>query len=631
MSLAVNVSVEATQEYQVQEITYEGQEIYCQPLTLSENLTKLAHKIDFRKVDNETQEFPQTSESHEEENKELVPFQASLWPWDSVRNKLRAMLTEVSVLVDVLNIAKEKHYMVIDPVSQDVPEPKPVVALLQKKKALADAASILISGAERLRASHCETARNGAISDFHLELLHMRQTWRLKKASNTILGDLSYRSGGSRYWQSGTFEVSKSEVVDNSNILAANASVTPRNILKVTLPNELEGVSYIQVAIQNDTETISSGEMTIPLTPGNLTQADAYWQPKLEAAQNVLFCKELFAQLAREAVQCQPSIPNLVVGNQIITSLFPGVQLSIGLCHSTKQDRVKSNINVNPNEHKPVLEHSLHQLLRELHYNSIHHPMPHPTTSTLGISKRRRLAGPEASDRHTIIDSVKSETLLEQIIKQTQHVFLRLRTMYMIDTFACEIKDPLIVAHWVCLNSPTQSSVKINIMTHGYETICRTPLVIHVEEKSLKAICRDGRTMALSYEAQELRYLLMCQVSQHQVNAAQALAKLMGWKVLSTCNHIGIGSVEPIGNASSVLMASPTGDRVIAVRCGPRTGVHVSVSYSPQQQDFYPSTLVRDRKWQNLAGSFREVSWEKMEGRNFLNKLEHLMASLTPC
>lgn len=45
--------------------------------------------------------------------------------------------------------------------------------------------------------------------------------------------------------------------------------------------------------------------------------------------------------------------------------------------------------------------------------------------------------------------------------------------MYMIDTFACEIKDPLIVAHWACLNSPTLSSVKINIMTHGYETICR--------------------------------------------------------------------------------------------------------------------------------------------------------------
>ena len=29
----------------------------------------------------------------------------------------------------------------------------------------------------------------------------------------------------------------------------------------------------------------------------------AYWQNKLESAQNVLFCKELFAQLAKEAVQ----------------------------------------------------------------------------------------------------------------------------------------------------------------------------------------------------------------------------------------------------------------------------------------------------------------------------------------
>ncbi|GFT03336.1 mediator of RNA polymerase II transcription subunit 17 [Nephila pilipes] len=99
--------------------------------------------------------------------------------------------------------------------------------------------------------------------------------------------------------------------------------------------------------------------------------------------------------------------------------------------------------------------------------------MPHPTTSALGISKRRRLAGPEASDIETIRRSIEYETLLEQIIKQTRHVVLRLRTMMIIDTFACEIKDPLIVAHWLCLSSPTLSSVKINIMTLGYETMCR--------------------------------------------------------------------------------------------------------------------------------------------------------------
>lgn len=44
------------------------------------------------------------------------------------------MFTEVSVLVDVLNITKEKRYLAIDPVSCDPPEPRPLVVLLQKKK-----------------------------------------------------------------------------------------------------------------------------------------------------------------------------------------------------------------------------------------------------------------------------------------------------------------------------------------------------------------------------------------------------------------------------------------------------------------------------------------------------------------
>lgn len=45
---------------------------------------------------------------------------------------------------------------------------------------------------------------------------------------------------------------------------------------------------------------------------------------KLETAQNVLFCKEIFAQLSREAVQIKAQIPHIVVKNQIISQLFPG-------------------------------------------------------------------------------------------------------------------------------------------------------------------------------------------------------------------------------------------------------------------------------------------------------------------
>lgn len=68
--------------------------------------------------------------------------------------------------------------------------------------------------------------------------------------------------------------------------------------------------------------------------------------------------------------------------------------------------------------------------------------------------------------------------------------------------------------------------------------------------------------------------------------------------------------------------------RVIAVKCGPQTGTQVSIQSAPRK-DFYPGQLVRDMRWENLGGNFKEVRWDKMEGRNFLNKMELLMASLT--
>lgn len=264
-------------------------------------------------------------------------------------------------------------------------------------------------------------------------------------------------------------------------------------------------------------ETLASTDLTIPVSASTFSSWESIWQQKLENAHNVLFCKELFAQLAREAVQVQLPIPTLVMNNQIVATLFPGVQLSIGLCHTSAQNKKtpksKEPLPVTRKEHhKPVLEHSLHQLLREVHYNSLHHPMPHPTTATLGLSRKRYLAGPEAHDKQTLVASCPTETILEQIIAQSQHTVLRNRTLHMIDTLAREVQDPLIIAHWMCLSSPTISSVRINIVSYGYESLSRAPMVVHVKTNSLKAILRDGRVLNLSYEAQELRHLILTQV-----------------------------------------------------------------------------------------------------------------------
>ncbi|XP_039285786.1 mediator of RNA polymerase II transcription subunit 17 isoform X1 [Nilaparvata lugens] len=646
MAYSVNISVEAPIENQIQEISYDGQEIYQSPLSMSENLAKLAQKIDFNKsVCDDKKEVEADKSDDEAASKDSSSFQSSLWPWDSVRNKLRSALTEVCVLADVLQIAKEKRYMVLDPVPQEPPETKPITQVYARKKALVGAAAVLLNGAERLRTCQNEAARNRSVPDFHIELLRLRKNWRLKKVSNTIIGDLSYRTAGSKYAQTGMFEVSKAEEEEPSSPPASPCPTSPpqppppprpASALRVTVPSELQGVAYIQVICKKDQEDLCSANLH--LLGGPVPPPDVHWQQRLEAAQNVLFCKELFNQLANEAVQLHAPVPHMVIGNQIMATVLPGIQLIIGLYHSTGNEKKAGGEGAGggegggpppKSEHDHVLEHSLHQLLREVHHRNTHHPFPHPSSGPLGPSKRRCLAGPTAADRYQLIEMTKSQTLLEQIIEQTQHFFMRLRAEYVLDTIAKEVKDPLIVSHWNALNSPTQSCVKINIITHGYDTLCRTSLVVHVGQKSLKCVCRDGRVMHMSYEPQELRDLIFCQIYQHQITAVQSLAKCMGWTYLANSSHLGIGAVEQLGNASSCILASPIGDRMIAVRCEPAGGVQVSIAHSPRK-DFFSGQLVKERKWENLGGApFKEVRWDKMEGKNFLNKMELLMASLT--
>ena len=278
--------------------------------------------------------------------------------------------------------------------------------------------------------------------------------------------------------------------------------------------------------------------------------------------------------------------------------------------------------------HDGVLEHSLHQLLHKCFQSQFNTPLPHPVYAPMGVSKKRRVAGPEGIDREQIVQTTKNVTLLEQIIKQAQHAFLRLRTMYVIDQLSTELKDPLIVSHWNVFSSSTQSCVRINIVTQGFDSVIRTTLVIHVYEKTLKCVCRDGKVMTMSFEPQELRNLILCQISQHHMAAIQAFTRYMGWTVISSESNLGVGPAEPLGNASAVMLVSAKGDKVLAVRAGPNSGLSVSVASCPRN-DFYPSGIVNERRWEHLGGSWQEVKLDRMEGRNFLTKIELLMAALT--
>ena len=110
------------------------------------------------------------------------------------------------------------------------------------------AANILLTGAERLKISQTDPTRAKSNQDFHLELLRLRQSWRLKKVGSAILGDLSYKSAGSRFNYNPFFEVTKAE--DGAITSEVVEGQTKPTMIKVTIPSELEGAAYIQVTIQ---------------------------------------------------------------------------------------------------------------------------------------------------------------------------------------------------------------------------------------------------------------------------------------------------------------------------------------------------------------------------------------------
>nr|XP_026251910.1 mediator of RNA polymerase II transcription subunit 17 [Urocitellus parryii] len=576
---AVRISIESACEKQVQEVGLDGTETYLQPLSMSQNLARLAQRIDFSQgsgseeeeaagAEGEAQDWAGAGSSADQDDEEgLVKFQPSLWPWDSVRNNLRSALTEMCVLYDVLSIVKDKKFMTLDPVSQDALPPKQnpqTLQLISKKKSLAGAAQILLKGAERLTKSVTENQENKLQRDFNSELLRLRQHWKLRKVGDKILGDLSYRSA--------------------------------------------------------ETSCLSGSP---------------HWQTKLEAAQNVLLCKEIFAQLSREAVQIKSQIPHIVVKNQIISQPFPSLQLSISLCHSSndKKSQKSATEKQSPEDHLYVLEHNLHLLIREFHKQTLSSiMMPHPASAPFG-HKRMRLSGPQAFDKNEINSLQSSEGLLEKIIKQAKHIFLRSRTAATIDSLASRIEDPQIQAHWSNINDVYESSVKVLITSQGYEQICKSiQLQLNIGVDQIRVVHRDGRVITLSHQEQELQDFLLSQMSQHQVHAVQQLAKVMGWQVLSFSNHVGLGPIESIGNASAITVASPSGDYAISVRNGPESGSKIMVQFPRNQcKDIPKSDVLQDGKWSHLRGPFKEVQWNKMEGRNFVYKMELLMSALSPC
>lgn len=273
------------------------------------------------------------------------------------------------------------------------------------------------------------------------------------------------------------------------------------------------------------------------------------------------------------------------------------------------------------------LEYSLHSLLRKQHLKTHSLPTPHPVTAhpMQGGSKRLRLAGASALTTVEVAPNLQSESLLETVLKISRHKVLQKRAVEVIDGLKSRLNDPCITCHWSSVGSDTNTSATLHITSPEVGHLARSSFQVHVGVGEIRVVSADGASVHLPTHPQDLEDFILSQVCNHRLTVANSLAQSLGWHVIHCSRHVGTGAKERQGHVGGLMIKSPNGNKVVAVRTGPASGVSVLVR-RPQLPNGVAPELLGDMNWKSLGGHFMEVHWSKMPGRTFVQRIFLLLA-----
>nr|CAB3263729.1 mediator of RNA polymerase II transcription subunit 17-like [Phallusia mammillata] len=656
----IKISLQSLSDTKIQEIAYDGRETFIQPLSMSESLTDLANRIDFlaENEDEETQTDDATSTSVDE-----AQYQAKQWPWENIRTQIQRSVIEMNVLTDVLSIAQNKptnvpketaessdsnRYMMYDFASKEAEPSKQSLQMITKKRCLGAASKILLSGADRLNKAKSESSFQNT---YHSELLKLRQRWRVRRVGEKILGELSFRTAGSDYWHMGSFEVIKKSDEDSDTLDDYEQNLTkltpnvPKSPIKVVVSSDLRGFSSLSVQIMDLSKDEAIKSCTLSLSDienSAMSSAnDPLWHRVLCNAQNVLFCRELFARLSKEAVQQKTlgtASPIVVIGDTITTNIFPKIQLRVQLLfsktHPTKRNPRQASIF--------SIQNALMHLLLRYFSKRLHISPPHPTTAALGLTTQMRHAAVHHNSLNQLAATAKKTTLsfVDVLITMSKHYEVRQRVCDTIKVLSNEFSDPDVLAHWSLASSKTESSARLTIANSGFESCYRSAVQVIVKPDCIKILQRDARSLTLSVDPTDLHNYFVSLVASHQLMTVQVLSRTLGWTMLHVSPHSSLGLTPDIKNRGSVLISSNNGAVSVAIACNEMIGgpiqytTHVQYTKAHDRSQLEgtmyddPDFSLESEKYLPLGGVWMKVNWPQLHGRHFIQKMETLLTSL---
>lgn len=609
---SLKISVERLLEQEVDEINRAGEEKYIKQFNLSEELTYLAGKIDFYEGiqgHHETEDIEeQTEDIKSDEKKEKEDSKHEEWHWSSVHSKLRIALSEVCVMLDVLQTLSKKRYLILDPIEQTVEPDKQTVQMLQKRKILAKVGNTIAKGASGLGIKTADKPETIVIDgseerDYYTQLMELRQFWRVKKSGSQITGDLSYRTSGSKYWHPGVFEVKPHGGVDSDDEKSLGINISP----------DLIKDSEIQVQVTDNNSRFPWTSRTFPIQfEDNFVNP---WEKNMSKAQHNLFNKEIFSQLSNDAFQ--GSFLGIdVLNSQIRCKILQNVEVIIShqVDEDVPSDQDSSNLGT-ANDLKLLLN----SLVYQQHRSNSKFPTPYPSTSNY-FGKQSKSSSITNLLHRT--HGNRPPSVLEEFLKQAEHKVWVSRVNSFLHQQSQSILEPNINFHWDVINSRLKSVVKVLLSTKCFHKTIMSNFLLSINKDGFKVFSEDFSSIVLPLDIESLFRLMQTQIHSHMQTTIKDLSKLHGWSVMNSTSagKSLLASVQHI--ETPIIITNFKRNKTASLNIADLHSVKVEISkdFCNDKQLTYLDSEFRVLKKQSVS-----IPWECLPGLHFVEKLEALL------
>uniref|UniRef100_A0A0K0E3S2 Mediator complex subunit 17 n=1 Tax=Strongyloides stercoralis TaxID=6248 RepID=A0A0K0E3S2_STRER len=473
------------------------------------------------------------------------PIVPEAGPWHKVAKYLHESLQQINYLHDQLRVM-DTSYMKPLTVAESIGDEHTAInsklyLWVAKRKALEESVAVLETGTKHRKV---DTESFEDKQAFFNELKSMREFWRLRKVGRFLTGDLGYRTFGSKFVPSESFDVTRKSsamLEEERKHKAEICDTSPLSYLQVIVPCDLMRRTVMSVDIVIDHNTgmelpSSRRRNNSDLDYMVVKPEDAmkiHWRKALLWAQESLICRDIFKNLFTDAAQAT-DIFSMQRENVLMVSLFSNVVLKIQLDFYPFKDGDL------PQPGIPVLNTLLrHLFLSDLCIRPklLQQFVTLPLIDSQDYIAGRTFSDASKSEMKEMINFTRHTTLLSRLCKVASHYKLVQEIINELEAFSIKHPDPSISWKFYRITS-IESFINVVLSNRGFVdiipkqlftiSITHNNILINIRAKEGKDLFECGHNLEMFVKSLKMVYC------RYMINSVAIQSKQWVWYVLSS-------------------------------------------------------------------------------------------------